>query len=61
VLQFDLKNIFGRQKMGMTEDKAKKRKRKLGKKVLKMAGKVKVHPEVHKELEKGRMDSNNRT
>ena len=38
-----------------------KRKRKLGKKVLKMAGKVKVHPEVHKELEKGRMDSNERT
>jgi len=61
VLQPDLKNIFGRQKMGMAEDKAKKRKRKLGKKVLKMAGKVKVHPEVHKELEKGRMDSNDRT
>jgi hypothetical protein len=47
--------------MRMAEDKAKKRKRKLGKKVLKMAGKVKVHPGVHKELEKGRMDSNDRT
>ncbi|MEW6377840.1 MAG: hypothetical protein AB1502_18875 [Thermodesulfobacteriota bacterium] len=45
----------------MAEDKAKKRKRKLGKKVLKMVGKVKVNPEVHKELEKGRMDSNDRT
>ncbi len=44
----------------MAESKAKKRKRKLGEKVLKMAGKVKVHPEVHKELEKGRMDSDDR-
>ncbi len=47
--------------MGMAEDKAKKRKRKLGEKVLKIAGKVKAHSEVHKELEKGRMDSNDRT
>ena len=61
MLQFDLKNIFGRQKMGMAEDKAKKRKRKLGEKILKIAGKAKVHPEVHKVLEKGRMDSNDRT
>ena len=45
----------------MAEDKAKKRKTKLGKKVLKMAGKVKVHPEVHKELERGRMGSNDRS
>ncbi len=45
----------------MAEDKTKKTKRKLGEKILKMAGKVKVHPEVHKELEKGRMDSNDRT
>jgi coenzyme F420-reducing hydrogenase alpha subunit len=54
VLQSDLKNIFGRHKTRITEDKAKKRKRKLGKKVLKMAGKVKIHPRVHEELEKGR-------
>ena len=47
--------------MGMAEDKAKKRKRKLGEKILKIAGKAKVHPEVHKVLEKGRMDSNDRT
>lgn len=45
----------------MAEDRAKKRKRKLGKKVIKMAGKLKVYPEVHKELEKGRMDSDDRT
>jgi metal-responsive CopG/Arc/MetJ family transcriptional regulator len=38
-----------------------KRKKKLGRKVLEMAGKVKVHPEVHKELERGRMDSNDRS
>jgi len=42
--------------MRKTTDKAKRRKRKLGEKVLKMAGKVKVHPGVHEELEKGRMD-----
>jgi hypothetical protein len=40
--------------MRMAEDKAKKRKRKLGEKVLKIAGKVKVHPRVYEELEKGR-------
>ena len=38
-----------------------KRKKKLGRKVLEMAGKVRVSPEVYKELEKGRMDSNDRT
>ncbi len=37
-----------------------KRKRKLGRKVLEIAGKVRVSPEVHKELERGRMDSNDR-
>ena len=38
-----------------------KRKKKLGRKVLEIAGKVRVSPKVHKELEKGRMDSNDRT
>jgi metal-responsive CopG/Arc/MetJ family transcriptional regulator len=38
-----------------------KRKKKLGRKVLEIAGKVRVSPEVHKELERGRMDSNDRT
>jgi metal-responsive CopG/Arc/MetJ family transcriptional regulator len=37
-----------------------KRKKKLGRKVLEIAGKVRVSPEVHKELERGRMDSNDR-
>jgi len=36
------------------------RKKRLGKKVLEIAGKVRVSPEVHKELERGRMDSNDR-
>ena len=38
-----------------------KRKKKLGRKVLEIAGKVLVSPEVHKELERGRMDSSDRT
>ena len=38
-----------------------KRKKKLGRKVLEIAGKVRVSPEVHKELERGRMDLNDRT
>ncbi|PIV20111.1 MAG: hypothetical protein COZ69_02165 [Deltaproteobacteria bacterium CG_4_8_14_3_um_filter_45_9] len=38
-----------------------KRKKKLGRKVLEIAGKVRVSPEVHKELERGRMDSNDRS
>lgn len=38
-----------------------KRKKKLGRKVLELAGKVRVSPEVYKELQKGRMDSNDRT
>ena len=38
-----------------------KRKKKLGRKVLEIAGKARVSPEVHKELERGRMDSNDRT
>jgi len=42
--------------MKESTDKAKKKRRKLGKKVLKMAGKVKVHPGVYEELEKGRTD-----
>jgi len=37
-----------------------KKKRKLGRRVLKIAGKVRVSPEVYKELERGRMDSNDR-
>jgi metal-responsive CopG/Arc/MetJ family transcriptional regulator len=38
-----------------------KRKRRLGRKVLEMAGKVRVSPDVHRELEKGRTDSHDRT
>lgn len=38
-----------------------KKKKKLGRKVLEIAGKVKISPDVHKELERGRMDSNDRT
>jgi len=38
-----------------------KRKKKLGRKVLEIAGKVRVSPEVHKDLERGRMDLNDRT
>lgn len=38
-----------------------KRKRKLGRKVLEMAGKVKVSPDAHEELERGRMDFHDRT
>jgi metal-responsive CopG/Arc/MetJ family transcriptional regulator len=37
-----------------------KRKKKLGRKVLEIAGKARVSPDVHRELEKGRMDSNDR-
>jgi len=37
-----------------------KRKKKLGRKVLEIAGKVRVSSEVHKELERGRMDSDDR-
>jgi len=38
-----------------------KKKKKLGRKVLEIAGKVRVSPEIHKELERGRMDFNDRT
>ncbi|MBM4347570.1 MAG: hypothetical protein FJ107_05490 [Deltaproteobacteria bacterium] len=38
-----------------------KRKKRLGRKVLEIAGKVRVSPEADKELERGRMDSNDRT
>lgn len=38
-----------------------KRKKKLGRRILEMAGKVKVSPEIHKELERGRMDIDDRT
>ncbi len=38
-----------------------KRKKKLGRKVLEIAGKVQVSPEAYKELEKGRKESNDRT
>ncbi len=37
-----------------------KRKKKLARKVLEIAGRVRVSPEVHKELERGRMDSDDR-
>jgi metal-responsive CopG/Arc/MetJ family transcriptional regulator len=37
-----------------------KKKKRLGRKVLEIAGKVRVSPEVHKELERGRMDSDGR-
>lgn len=37
-----------------------KKKKRLGRKVLEIAGKVRVSPEVHKELERGRMDSDDR-
>ena len=37
-----------------------KKKRKLGRAVLKIAGKARVSPEVYKELERGRMDSDDR-
>ncbi len=38
-----------------------KRKKMLGRRVLEMAGKVKISKEVYKELERGRMDFNDRT
>lgn len=38
-----------------------KRKKKLGRKVLEMVGKVQVSPDIHKELERGRMDLGDRT
>lgn len=37
-----------------------KKKKRLGRKVLEIAGKVQVSPEVHKELERGRIDFNDR-
>ncbi|MFH1672732.1 MAG: hypothetical protein ABIF87_04830 [Pseudomonadota bacterium] len=37
-----------------------KKKKRLGRKVLEIAGKVRVSPEAHKELERGRMDSDDR-
>jgi len=37
-----------------------KRKKKLGRKVLEIAGRVRISPEIHKELEKGRKESNDR-
>ncbi len=40
---------------------AEKRKKRLGRKVLEIAGKTRVSPDVHKQLEKGRMDSSDRT
>lgn len=38
-----------------------KRKKRLGRKVLEIAGKARISPEVHKELQRGRRDSNDRT
>jgi hypothetical protein len=46
--------------MKILTDKAKKRKRRLGKKVVKMAGKVKILPGVYEELKQGRMDDHER-
>jgi metal-responsive CopG/Arc/MetJ family transcriptional regulator len=38
-----------------------KRKKRLGRKVLELVGKVKVSPELYRELEAGRKDGNDRT
>ena len=46
--------------MKQTVQVATKRKKKLGRKVLEIAGKVRISPEIHKELEKGRKESNGR-
>ena len=40
---------------------AEKKRKRLGRKVLEMAGKVRISPDVYKELEKGRLESNDRT
>jgi len=40
---------------------AEKKKKRLGRKVLEMAGKVRISPDVYKELEKGRLESDDRT
>jgi metal-responsive CopG/Arc/MetJ family transcriptional regulator len=40
---------------------AEKKKKRLGRKVLEIAGKVRISPDVYKELEKGRLESDDRT
>jgi metal-responsive CopG/Arc/MetJ family transcriptional regulator len=40
---------------------AEKKRKKLGRKVLEIAGKVRISPEVYRELERGRLDSDDRT
>jgi metal-responsive CopG/Arc/MetJ family transcriptional regulator len=40
---------------------AEKKKKRLGRKVLEMAGKVRISPDVYKELEKGRLETDDRT
>jgi hypothetical protein len=46
--------------MKQTAHVTTKRKKKLGRKVLEIAGRVRISPEIHKELEKGRKESNDR-
>ena len=38
-----------------------KKRKKLGRRVLDLAGKVRISPDVYKELEKGRLESDDRT
>ncbi len=40
---------------------AEKKRKRLGRKVLEMAGKVRISPNVYKELKKGRLESIDRT
>jgi len=46
--------------MKQTAHVTTKRKKKLGRKVLEIAGRVRISPEIYKELEKGRKESNDR-
>ncbi len=39
---------------------AERKRKKLGRKVLEMAGKVRISPNVYEELEKGRLETNDR-
>ncbi len=64
----DAKIMSGNEKKSIQSIKAKalsyyiteNKKKRLGRKVLEIAGKVRVSPEVHKELERGRRDSDDR-
>ena len=40
---------------------AEKKRKRLGRKVLEMAGRVRISPDVYRELEQGRLESNDRT